>query len=85
MIRVSPDGHVLICRKNGPIALAKDGRTVTLFEHYELVDAIFDRENQLWLASTNKGLRINLETGNSEELYWNRAVIGLRTAINHAE
>ena len=78
LVRVSTAGHVLAARKGRQVGLAKDGRFVTLFEQYDLVDGIFDLTGALWLASSNSGLKINLETGSSEELYWTRAIIGLR-------
>ena len=76
-VRSGPNAHLLLVDKSGCIALAKDTRVVTLFEKFDFVDGLFDDNGALWLASSNQGLRIDLQTGASEDLAWNRAIIGL--------
>ena len=62
--------------------MTKEGRgVITLFEKYELVDALFDTNGQLWLTTSNQGLRIDLESLKVEDLYWNRAILGLRNKL----
>ena len=76
-LRVSPNGHVLLGSGGGAISLWKDGRMITLFDRFDFVDAVFSDANELCLASSNKGIHIDLSSGESTETIWDRAIIGL--------